>query len=95
MSKFPMYFLAILAIYFVVFLLGLGYFVIPAISFGLFTYAIFYFISMIIFLPLILFLLYLFDEKFPIFKEHELIIRIVITVFSLIAVAFFFFLVPF
>ena len=95
MSKFPMYFLGILAIYFAVFLLGLGYFVIPAISFGLFTYITFYFISLIIFLPLILFLFYIFDERFPFLKRHELILRIVITVFCLIAVAFFFFLVPF
>lgn len=88
-----MYFLAILAVYFAIFLLSLGYFVIPAVSFGL-SYGMFYFISLIIFLPLIFFLFYLFDERFPFLKRHELILRMVITVLSLISLVFFFLIVP-
>ena len=62
MDRFPLYFIGILGIYLVGFLLALGYFIIPALSFAL-SNTMFYFISIVVFLPLILFLLYLFDEK--------------------------------
>jgi hypothetical protein len=91
--RFPLYFIAVMAVYFAILLLSIGYFILPAVSFGLLN-SVFCLFLLIFFLPLILFLLYLFDARFPLLQRHELIMRMVIIVFSIISFMFFFLVVP-
>ena len=56
-EKYPHYFLIVIIIYAVLFLAGIGYFVLPSLGYG-FVYADFYLITVFLFLPLILLALY-------------------------------------
>ena len=52
-ERYPHYFLAVIVLYGIVFLAGLGLFILPSLSFGL-AYGDFYLITALIFLPLVL-----------------------------------------
>ena len=82
LEKYPHYFLFVIILYAVIFITGLGYFVLPSLSFGA-TYADFYIISILLFLPLALLALYTkIDESF--FGKF----RIIITILTIVDFAF-------
>lgn len=62
-ERYPHYFLAVIVLYGVVFLAGLGLFILPSLGFGL-AYGDFYLITALIFLPLILLGVYTRLEEF-------------------------------
>lgn len=84
-GKFPRYLLIILAAYLAVFLISLVYYVGPAISIGLGYMVEFYISLLILVLPLILSVVYLFTSL-----GHDTIFRIVIFVSTIISFIYFF-----
>lgn len=76
-EKYPNYFLAVMILYGIVFLAGLGYFILPSLSFGL-AYVDFYLLVALIFLPLVLLAAY---AKTGRFLSH---LRFVITALTLV-----------
>ena len=93
MCRFPPYLMLAVLVYSCFFLLYLGYSMIPVISLGL-ANMLFYALSVVVFLPMILFLLYLFDEKIPLLKQHEQLLRIAIAALALVAVLICLSLIP-
>ena len=87
-NKFPRFFLSALALYAFTFIWGIFNLISPSIQYGVF----FEFmqvavpVTLVILLPLILFLIYFFDEKIPFLERHETAMRTVIIV--LVAVSF-------
>ena len=77
-EKFPNYFLVVVALYAIVLLIGLGYFIIPSISFGA-AYADFLAITLLFFLPLVLLAVYEKSSRFEMRWGKESALRVVIT----------------
>lgn len=73
-EKYPNYFLSIIVLYALTLLAEIGYFVLPSLSFG-FSYTDFYFLLVLIFIPLVLLAIY---EK-GLLKGKESILRGAIT----------------
>lgn len=73
-EKYPNYFLSIIVLYAIMLLAGIGYFVLPSLSFG-FSFADFYLFLLLIFLPLILLVVY---EK-GLLRGKESLLRAIIT----------------
>ncbi len=82
-EKYPNYFLAVVVVYAIVFLIGFGYFIAPASSFGL-AYSDFYLISAMFLAPLVLLAVYEKSSRFQFLWGKEHILRFLITVLTLI-----------
>lgn len=86
MMLLPRYLIIILAFYAVIFLVSITYFIVPAISLGLGYLPEFYVSLLIIFLPLILFIVYFFN----LVSGHDTILRIAIAASAIISFIYFF-----
>ena len=91
-DRFPKSFLYTMIIYAFSIILVIVNFVSPLIYYGLITelfaeFVIFALPAIVLALmPLILFLFYYFDDKFPRIKQHETAMRLIITIFVVISV---------
>lgn len=85
LGKFPKYLLLVLAAYLGIFLISLFYYIGPAISIGLGYMTEFYISLLILVLPLILSVIYLFTSL-----GHDTIFRIAIFVSAIVSFIYFF-----
>lgn len=87
-SKFPRFFLSAMALYAFTLIWGIINLIAPSIQFGVFLefVQVSLPVTIIILSPLILFVLYFFDDKMPFLERHETAMRTVII--ALVAVSF-------